>query len=104
MSTLDLEIALPLEKVRQYARTQPISRMYVFGSFARGEQTPESDVDFLIEVQPDSKFSLLELSRMYRELSELLGRPVDIATPRMIGTYIRDSVYKDLVLVYEADA
>jgi predicted nucleotidyltransferase len=41
---------------------------------------------------------------MYRELSQLLGRSVDIATPPMIGTYIRDSVYQDLVLVYEADS
>lgn len=104
MTTRELELALPLEKVRQYARTKPISRMYVFGSFARGEQTPDSDVDLLIEVRPESKFSLLDLSRMYRELSQLLGRSVDIATPPMIGTYIRDSVYKDLVLVYEADS
>lgn len=104
MSTRELELTLPLEALRQYARTKPISRMYIFGSFARGEQTPESDVDFLIEVRPDSKFSLLDLSRMYRELSQLLGRSVDIATPPMIGKYIRDSVFKDLVLVYEADS
>ena len=102
MSMLEVELALPIEAIRQYARTRPIKRMFVFGSFARGEQTPESDVDFLIEVQPESKFSLLELSRMYRELSALLGRSVDIATPPMIGKYIHDSVYKDLVLIYEA--
>jgi predicted nucleotidyltransferase len=102
MAMRELQLALPLDAIRKYAQTQPINRLYVFGSFARGEQTPESDVDFLIEVRPDSKFSLLELSRMYRELSQLLGRSVDIATPPMIGKYIHDSVYKDLVLIYEA--
>lgn len=99
----ELESVLPLDKIREYARTQPIRRLSIFGSSARGEQTDGSDIDILSEIIPGSKFSLLDLAKMYRDLSDLLGRPGDIATPPMVDTYIWHTVYRDLVQVYDAD-
>ena len=71
----------------------PISYAGVFGSFARGEEKSESDVDIMIRLKPESKFSLFDLIGMERELADRIGRKVDLATEKSIGKYIRKSVF-----------
>jgi hypothetical protein len=53
----------------------------VFGSVARGEAGPESDVDILVEFAPDARIGLFAFARLQRRLSEILGPSVDVATP-----------------------
>lgn len=65
----------------------------VFGSVARGESHAESDVDFLIELEPGR--SLLELARMQRELQALLGIPVDVVTAAGLRPRLRESVLQE---------
>ena len=75
-----------LELCRQYG----VASMKVFGSVARGEENEESDIDILVRfVRP---LSLLKLVRFERELSELLGRRVDLVTEQALSPYIRSSV------------
>ena len=62
----------------------------VFGSVARGEDGPESDVDLLVDLDPGT--GLLSLGRMEVELTELLGRPVDIIPARMIKPHVAATV------------
>ena len=65
------------QKIADYFKTQPIVRAWLFGSFARGEETPISDVDILVQFDEDG-VSLLKHAAMICELEKILDRPVDI--------------------------
>ena len=67
----------------------------VFGSVARGEDTPESDVDFLVTMEPDR--SLFDQGGLLADLEYLLGRRVDVVEPEGLHWYIRDQVLKEAV-------
>ena len=71
-------------------------RAGVFGSVARGEDTPESDVDFLVEFE-DGR-TLLDLSGLRLDLIELLQRDVDVATPASLHPRLRDQILSEVVL------
>ena len=67
----------------------------VFGSFARGEATPESDLDILINLEPGR--TLLDLIAVKQDLEDLLGCAVDVVTEDAVSPHIRDQVLKDAV-------
>jgi predicted nucleotidyltransferase len=67
----------------------------IFGSMARGEAAPGSDVDFLVELGPGS--TLLDLGSLQMDLQDLLGRKVDIVEPEALHWYIRDRVLQEAV-------
>ena len=62
--------------IADYFKTQPVLKAWLFGSFSRGEQREDSDVDILILPDKSQHFSLFTLSGMYEDLKELLGREV----------------------------
>lgn len=66
------------EQVQAVAARHHASRVRLFGSVARGEERPDSDIDLLVDFTEES--SLFDLMRMARELEDLLGRPVDIVS------------------------
>lgn len=72
----------------------------VFGSAARGDSRPDSDVDLLVDFSKDSPIGLFELVRMERQLSKILGRKVDLVPKGGISPYIEPYIYKDLVQIY----
>ncbi|HLO24761.1 MAG TPA: nucleotidyltransferase family protein [Geobacteraceae bacterium] len=71
----------------------------VFGSYARGEQRPDSDLDVLVDFR-DCK-SLLTLVRIERELSEALGVKVDLLTEKAISPYLIDRIKAELKVIYQ---
>lgn len=72
-----------------------VSAISVFGSVARGESTEESDIDLLVEFsQP---IGLLQFVGLKRSLEELLGRPVDLVTPKALKPQLRDRVLKEAI-------
>jgi len=80
---------------RQYG----VVSLKVFGSVSRGEEDEESDIDILVRfVQP---LSLFKLVRLERELSELLGRQVDLVTEQALSPYIRTAVIATAKGIYE---
>ena len=74
----------PAEKLDALCRRWKISKLSLFGSQARGDAQPGSDVDLLVEYEPDADWSLLDVARLHRELSDLFGRPVDLVRERNI--------------------
>jgi predicted nucleotidyltransferase len=62
-------------------RSRGVTRLALFGSIARGDAGPASDVDLLIEVDPRVKFTLVDLAGLERSLTALLDRPVEFAFP-----------------------
>ena len=67
----------------------------VFGSFARGEARSDSDIDLLVEMQPDCSF--LDHVALIQDLEDLMGRKVDVVNEKALHWYIRDRVLKEAV-------
>ena len=74
-----------------------VKALYLFGSVVRGEDTPGSDVDILVEFQPDARVGLFGLARLQRKLSEILGRSVDLATPGSLHETLRDGILEEAI-------
>lgn len=81
----------------QVAQKHGAKSVSLFGSFARGDAQPSSDIDILVEFE--SGRSLFDLIRLERELSETLGREVDVVTPNSLYPRIRARVMEEKVPV-----
>ena len=97
----NFEIAKIMELITGYLKTQPILKAWIFGSYSRGEQRLDSDVDILIQPDKSQHFSLFTLSGMYVDLKNLLGREVDLVTDDGLTAFARESVDHDKILIYE---
>jgi len=76
------------------------ARIGIFGSFAREEDTPESDIDILVRFK--STISLFELVKIERELTSILGKKVDLVTePALKNKKLKQYIYKDLQIIFE---
>ena len=93
-----------LQKVlAEYFKTQPVLKAWLFGSFARGEETPLSDVDILVVLDPSQPIGL-KFFGMWNDLEQLLDRSVDLVTESSLADFARDSVERDKILIYERAA
>ena len=79
-------------------RKNDVSMIGVFGSMARGEAKKKSDIDLIVRFS--KRKSLLAMVRLERELTEALGRKVDLLTEAAISPYIRERVLKEMQVVY----
>ena len=84
----------------EYFKTQPVLRAWLFGSFARGEQTPLSDVDLLIKYDKGG-ISLLKHCAMINDLEKLLDRSVDLIEEGTLLPFAAESADRDKKLIYE---
>ena len=89
--------------IAEYFKTQPVLKAWLFGSFARGEETPRSDVDILISLDY-SNLDGFGFFGMWGDLERLLGRSVDLVTEAGLAPYTRESVERDKLLIYERTA
>ncbi len=80
-------------------RSQPVVRAYLFGSQARGEATPESDVDVLVELEKG--VDLFQFIRIKLDLEDLLKKSVDLVSTGGLSPYIKPYIDADKILIYE---
>jgi predicted nucleotidyltransferase len=97
-----VEFPFDTEKLVEICRQNDVDRLGVFGSAARGEATPQSDIDLLVHFSKPK--SLLTLIGLEEKIEAVLGRPVDLVTEAALSPYIRESALEDLVVIYEAVA
>lgn len=88
------------QAIANYFRTQPVNRAWLFGSFARGEDTPLSDVDLLVQYT-EGGISLLKHCAMINDLEKLLDRPVDLIEDGTLLPFAIESANRDKKLIYE---
>lgn len=85
--------------IRNYFKTQPVEKAWVFGSFSRGEERPESDVDIMVSLTPGVKLGL-KFFTMILDLEKLLKRPVDIVVEGDLLPFAEETVNRDKKLIY----
>ena len=90
-----------ISTIAAYFATQPVKRAWLFGSFARGEERADSDVDILVVYDRSQRIGLMKIAGMYVELKELLGREVDLVEEGTLRPWVVDSVNCDRKLIYE---
>ena len=100
--TVKANLTIPTEKVAEFCQRNLIRKLSIFGSALRGDFSPNSDIDLLVEFEPDACVGLVRLAGMEIELSEILGRKVDLNTPGFLSKYFRDKVLSEAVVHYDA--
>jgi predicted nucleotidyltransferase len=92
-------IGIPKEQIAEFCRRHHIRKLSLFGSVLRDEFGPDSDVDVLVEFEPGHTPGLA-FFEMQSELSDLLGRKVDLMTPDFLSRYFRDEVMREAEVQY----
>jgi len=93
------QIDIPKEDIADFCRRNRIRRLALFGSVLHGDAKPDSDVDVLVEFEPGVRVGL-RFFDIQEELSDLIGRKVDLNTPNFLSRYFRDQVLKEAEDLY----
>ena len=97
-----MSIQAMTKQIAEYFKTQPVLKAWLFGSFARGEETSSSDVDILVRFdRTKSPIGLLAYMRMHRELEERLGRKVDLVEEGTLRPAAQQTANRDIKVIYE---
>jgi uncharacterized protein len=91
-----------LPALQEICRRYQVKQLSVFGSVARGDERPDSDVDLLVEFLPDARIGMVQYGGLMLALSELIGRKVDLVTKRALRPVLRDSILEESRLLYAA--
>lgn len=96
-----MRIDVPFEQLAEFCRRYRVRKLAFFGSVLRDDFAPDSDVDVLVEFEPDARVGLIGFARMESELSHILQRKVDLNTPNFLSPYFLDEVLRKAEPVYE---
>lgn len=91
------------ERLKEFCKKNYIIKLSVFGSALSGKLRDDSDIDILVEFDKDHIPSLLDLAGMEIELSNIIGRKVDLRTPQELSKYFREEVIKKAKVEYAAE-
>ena len=98
---MSAKIDIPKAEIAEFCRRHRIRRLSLFGSVLRDDFGPESDVDVLVEFQPGARVGL-RFFTIEQELSEMLGRKVDLNTAGFLSKHFRNDIVAEAEVVYDA--
>ncbi len=91
-----------IPKIQGFLGSQPVKKAWLFGSCSRGEETPGSDVDILVEYdRQNTRISLMRMAGIMLGLEDLLHRKVDIVEASCLLPFAQESANRDKFLIYE---
>lgn len=93
-----------IDILTRYFQNKPVDKVWIFGSYSRGEQRSDSDLDIIVAITPGAKFSLLDHSSMICDLEDLLSIRVDIVKDGTLLPFAIESANRDKILIYERAA
>jgi len=99
---MPLHIRVDRERIAVFCRRHHIQKLAFFGSVLRDDFGPESDVDVLVWFEPGNKVTFFSLVGMEMELTDIIGRKVDLRTPRELSELFRDEVVEHAEVQYAA--
>lgn len=94
-------IPIPTDKIEEFGQRYPIRSLSLFGSVLRDDFTPESDVDILVEYEANAKISFFDMAQQEIDLTDILGRKVDLRTPQELSRYFRQHVLDMVMVIYK---
>ncbi len=94
-------ISITEEQIADFCQENHIRKFAFYGSVLRDDFRADSDIDVLVEFEPNQPIGLMEVVGMERRLSELIGRKVDLRTPKELSRYFRDKVISEAETLYE---
>ena len=98
-----VQISIPYDEIAAFCRRNRIRRLALFGSVLRDDFGPQSDVDVLVEFEPEARVGYFGLVTMQDELAAMLGREVDLLTTGALSKYFRQKVLDSAQVVYERE-
>lgn len=101
ISSIDMSRVTTVHRLCRIIAESPVDRAWVFGSFARMEERPDSDIDILVDFEENINLGLLGFSRLVQQMECAAGRKVDLVERRSLKPFARDNVEHDKVLIYE---
>ena len=104
LASLNQDRIQMVTRVQRYLAKTAIEKAWIFGSFARGEETPQSDLDLLVNLDEQAKVSLLTLIRYRLDLEKIVGREVDLIPQGSLKPFAVESAERDKYLIYERSA
>ena len=91
-----------VNRLKEYLKTEPILKAWVFGSFSRGEERADSDIDLLVQYdRTNQKVGLFTIIRIQQQLEQILGRNVDLVEDGTLMPFAVQSANNDKILIYE---
>ncbi|MFA6979352.1 MAG: nucleotidyltransferase domain-containing protein [Ignavibacteriaceae bacterium] len=96
----NIDILIDNKLLEEFCKTNGIKKLSLFGSYLKNTYNEESDVDLLVEFEDDTEYGLLDVARVERELSQMIGKKVDLRTSEELSRYFRDTVVKEAVVKY----
>ena len=100
--TKEIHIEIPKEEIEEFCKKHHIRKLSLFGSALREDFSPDSDVDVLVEFEPDTRVGLIRMAGLEIELGDIIGRKVDLNTTGFLSKYYRDKVLAEAVVQYDA--
>jgi len=97
-----MNLRIPKKQLAEFCKNNHITKLSLFGSAIRDDFGPNSDVDMLVEFGPEARFGLIGFAGLELELSEILGRKVDLNTPDCVSKYYREKVFAEAEVQYDA--
>ena len=94
------QVSIPRDQLAEFCREHGIKRLAIFGSALRSDFGPDSDIDLLVEFEPDRIPGFFGLAGMELELTRMLGRKVDLRTPEELSRYFRHEVLAEAQVQY----
>lgn len=93
-----------VDSLKEFLKTQPVQKVWVFGSFSRGEERPDSDIDLLVQYdRVNHKVGLFTIISIQQQLEQIMGRNVDLVEEGTLMPFAVESANNDKVLIYERD-
>ena len=90
-----------IPQIQGYLAGQPVSKAWLFGSYSRGEETANSDIDLLVEYTDSDSISLFTISRIATALRKSTGKTVDLVERNRLLPFASKSAEQDKILIYE---
>jgi len=90
-----------VNKLQGFFPAYPVEKAWIFGSYARGEDTRKSDLDVLVRFDKNATITLIDYAKIMNNLSDLLHKKVDLVQEGTLYKFAQESVENDKVLVYE---
>ena len=101
VSRIDKERVKIVKSIQEFFRNEPVKKAWLFGSFSRMEERPDSDIDILVDLDRSVPVTLLQYAGMANALEGILGRKVDLVADGSVKPFAKDSINRDKILIYE---